>query len=96
LPAGTYYLGANSFDVEIGSYTLTVTCPLSAPTLSIAALPNGDVQVSTTAAGTLQSTAAWQGINTVWTTVGPISPGSPYVTTPGPGAPVRFYRQTIP
>lgn len=96
LPAGTYYIGANSYDIETGSYTLSVTCPVIQPTLSIARLPNGDVQVSTDAPGTLQSTAEFQGVNTVWTNIGPILPGFPYVTTPGPAAPIRFYRQTVP
>lgn len=95
LPAGTYYVGANSFDVETGSYTVAVSCPVP-PSLSIVALANGDVQVDASVAGTLQSTTAFQGASTVWTSIGPISPASPYVTHPGPAAPIQFYRLTIP
>jgi len=95
LAPGTYYVGANSYDPAIGTYTVGITCPMSTPpTLSIVTLPGGNVQVSSTAAGTLQATTALQGATTEWISIAAVAPGAPFETPAS--SPNLFYRLSIP
>ena len=60
------------------------------PILSILRISGGSLRISTTQPGTLQSTTALKGTNTIWQVEGPIS--STITIAPAPGVAAKFYR----
>jgi len=60
------------------------------PILSISRLPGGNLRISTSHAGQLQSTTALNGTNTVWQNDGLIS--TTRDVSPSPGSSAKFYR----
>jgi YD repeat-containing protein len=62
-----------------------------APQLRIGALTNGQITLTWDGSGKLQSTAALQGSQTVWTDEAAVSPAT---ITPTEAA--RFYRLSVP
>jgi hypothetical protein len=60
------------------------------PALSIATVSGGNLQITTTRPGELQSTTALKGTNTIWQDEGIIS--SMLTITPTPSAPEKFFR----
>jgi hypothetical protein len=60
------------------------------PALSIAIVSGGNLQITTTRPGQLQSTSALKGTNTIWQDEGIIS--STLTITPTPGVSGKFYR----
>jgi hypothetical protein len=60
------------------------------PALSIATVSGGNLQITTTRPGQLQSTTALKGTNTIWHDEGIIS--SMLTIAPSPSAPGKFFR----